>query len=678
MKRKCLAIVLVICITVSLETTYLAAEETTGGTYYADILNELGLFEGGNSGYELDRRPTRVEGLVMLIRLLGKEKETLTNKTASIFTDVPDWAKSYVNFANEQGLTKGISNDKFGTDNILSLKDYSTFVLRALGYNDKEGDFTWDNSVDKAMATGILKVDDNFEKGIFTRGDVVKLSFNALKADLKDGSKSLANLLIEKGVLDSSASEKLLMRYKPEEFGAAGNGTVDDSKVLINMLNSAEDGDIIDLNGLTYNLGGQTINLPKSVKFIGPGKLINGKFNFSHLNGFNFDTITTENFCISIVKSSDISITNSSFTKVKEDVDGFISVKATCYNVDISNNSFEDIEYKTSATTFGSGIKITAIETEMRNFKITDNKFEHIHGPAAVWLGGTNSTLKDITISSNIINNTESFGIELYQFNGRLWVTSINIHDNTISNVGAIREYNYGNGSTGIYNNLEEGTELNAYDNDIRHVLEVGIEGYYTQVRDNYIEDSGADQLYHPIKDSSGIYTTGPKVTGNTIVNPGYYGGIHKFSSGFISDRDIENNTIKNVFNYWEAGKSYNASDLVVAGGCWYRCIQAGVSGTQAPSGKEAGIKDGSVIWDYKKPFAQTGITLHAVTGVDHIYIKNNTIIDFPNCIFLSDLNNNIAISGNTHTVNGLTKGEEIKFLAGYGNRSGDTISIQE
>ena len=46
-------------------------------TAHADTLNALGLFKGTGSGYDLDKTPDRTQGLVMLIRLLGKEAEAL-------------------------------------------------------------------------------------------------------------------------------------------------------------------------------------------------------------------------------------------------------------------------------------------------------------------------------------------------------------------------------------------------------------------------------------------------------------------------------------------------------------------------------------------------------------------------------------------------------------------------
>ncbi|NLD87238.1 MAG: hypothetical protein GX633_03155, partial [Clostridiales bacterium] len=65
-------------------------------TKYADALKAMGLFRGTNSGYELDRAATRVEAIVMLIRILGEENNALSFKGTHPFTDVPSWANCYV------------------------------------------------------------------------------------------------------------------------------------------------------------------------------------------------------------------------------------------------------------------------------------------------------------------------------------------------------------------------------------------------------------------------------------------------------------------------------------------------------------------------------------------------------------------------------------------------------
>ena len=84
-------------------------------TGLADDLKTLGLFKGvSDTEYDLERAPSRIEALVMLIRLLGKESEATEKKQYCPFADVPEWANNYVGWAWRQGLTAGRSKVEFG------------------------------------------------------------------------------------------------------------------------------------------------------------------------------------------------------------------------------------------------------------------------------------------------------------------------------------------------------------------------------------------------------------------------------------------------------------------------------------------------------------------------------------------------------------------------------------
>lgn len=168
----------------------------------ASDLKELNLFKGvSETDFDLDRAPTRIEALVMLIRVLGQENVALSGTWSHPFTDVPAWADKYVGYAYSNGLTKGVSSNKFGSGNASSAM-YFTFVLRALGYSDTNGeDFTWDNPFDFANGAGLDIVNVDIDN--FMRSDVVTVSYAALSATLKDSSTTLASKLINAGVFSS-------------------------------------------------------------------------------------------------------------------------------------------------------------------------------------------------------------------------------------------------------------------------------------------------------------------------------------------------------------------------------------------------------------------------------------------------------------------------------------------
>ena len=212
----------------------------------AEDLKNLHLFYGiSEADFDLDRAPTRVEALVMLIRLLGKEDEALTSAYTHPFTDVPMWADKYIAYAYGKGLTKGVSANKFGTDNATSAM-YFTFVLRALGYSDTNGaDFTWDNPYELAMKTEISPI--SIDTKNFMRSDVVMISYAALSAILKNDTITLADKLISEGVFTieefSYSYDKLKITSPEETFKY--NQTLRDFIVLFGQCESYEE------NGVT-------------------------------------------------------------------------------------------------------------------------------------------------------------------------------------------------------------------------------------------------------------------------------------------------------------------------------------------------------------------------------------------------------------------------------------------
>lgn len=197
--KKALAQILCLALVLAMPMGAGAANETVEHAY---ALNDLGLFQGTDSGFELDKRPTRVEGMTMFVRLLGGEKEAKENNYAHPFTDVPKWGDPYVGYAWEKGLTKGTGKGLFGSTAYITLEEYVTFVLRALGYDDSQGDFTWKTSVDKAVEIGLLTRNQaaQFLGEATSRGTMVDVSYAALTQTFKGEERTLAEKLVDEGV----------------------------------------------------------------------------------------------------------------------------------------------------------------------------------------------------------------------------------------------------------------------------------------------------------------------------------------------------------------------------------------------------------------------------------------------------------------------------------------------
>jgi hypothetical protein len=111
-------------------------------TTYANELYKLGLFigvgndEDDNPVFELDESLNRIDALVLIIRLLGREEAALSFDGINPFTDTPDWASKYLAYAYDQGITLGVSATQFAPDLNVTLQEFTTFILRVLGYHE--------------------------------------------------------------------------------------------------------------------------------------------------------------------------------------------------------------------------------------------------------------------------------------------------------------------------------------------------------------------------------------------------------------------------------------------------------------------------------------------------------------------------------------------------------------
>jgi Trypsin-like serine proteases, typically periplasmic, contain C-terminal PDZ domain len=239
MKKLILMLSLVLIISL-LPAQSLAA---TSSTYedYAQSLSKLGVFVGTGSGFELDRTPTRIEGLVMLIRLLGAENNALSlQKNPIPFTDVPKWAAGYVAYAYENGLTNGISSTKFGSTNQLDAKSYVTFLLRSLGYNDQGGDFSYNNALLFSKNIGLINdyTYSTLSNNTFLRAHIAKTSYDALKFPYRGGDTLLIDKLMASNKIDRSIGEafKSLSLSQPVEMRNAAVINVDQNLESVVML----------------------------------------------------------------------------------------------------------------------------------------------------------------------------------------------------------------------------------------------------------------------------------------------------------------------------------------------------------------------------------------------------------------------------------------------------------
>lgn len=210
MKKKILALLLTCVLAAGLLAVPASGSgSSAGSTAHADKLASLHLFQGAANGYNLDSAPTRLQGLIMLIRLLGLEEEALASTAPNPFTDVAGTGDRYAAYAYANGLTTGTGAATFTPSRILSAGNYTTFLLRALGYNDSQGDFTASQSLAFAASTGMMTQDaaSKLAAAAMNRGDLVDLSYAALTCKMKSGGQTLAEKLRDDGVFTQAEGE---------------------------------------------------------------------------------------------------------------------------------------------------------------------------------------------------------------------------------------------------------------------------------------------------------------------------------------------------------------------------------------------------------------------------------------------------------------------------------------
>ena len=178
----------------------------------AQMLYDLGLFKGTDKGFALEKSMTRAEASVMLTRLLGAEKTALAGNWKHPFTDVPQWADKYVGWLYQNGLTKGVSATKYGSQRNVTCDQYCIFLTRACC------------DYDSYVGTGFVDNDEvrqTDEEG-FIRGDAVSLSARLLSMNYaKNGDesgRSVAKKLIDDGVFTGEQLKNAAWDVLPRDY----------------------------------------------------------------------------------------------------------------------------------------------------------------------------------------------------------------------------------------------------------------------------------------------------------------------------------------------------------------------------------------------------------------------------------------------------------------------------
>lgn len=181
----------------------------------AQALKTMHLFKGSFTGYgqgfDLEMAPTRIQALIMFIRVLGEEEAALAYTGTTPFADIAKGSQSekYVGYALSRGYTNGYTPTVFKPNQAVTANQYTEFMLRALGYSSAANtDLT--GTMANAVRNGVLYESEvtRLQSNTFLRADLVYVSYFALDALMADTGRTLRDTLMDKGVFTSAETDQ--------------------------------------------------------------------------------------------------------------------------------------------------------------------------------------------------------------------------------------------------------------------------------------------------------------------------------------------------------------------------------------------------------------------------------------------------------------------------------------
>lgn len=183
------------------------SSDATDYNAIAAALRTLHLFRGSYTGYgegfDLEVAPTRLQAIIMFIRVLGEEEEALAYTGPCPFTDVTagTQGEKYVGYAYAKGYTNGYSPTTFRPGQAVTARQYMEFLLRALGYSSSSNN-NLSGTMDNALANGVITPGElaELQSGTFLRADLAYVSYYALDAVMAGSRETLGDRLLDKGI----------------------------------------------------------------------------------------------------------------------------------------------------------------------------------------------------------------------------------------------------------------------------------------------------------------------------------------------------------------------------------------------------------------------------------------------------------------------------------------------
>lgn len=190
-------------------------EDAAERLYYLGLMSGVGTLNG-RINFALDRPLTKLECLVMAIRLTGIETDVLENRYEHPFTDVPEWGDAYVGYFWENGLLSPGEDLCFLPDTEVSAAVFMKYMLNALGYSSDGSNYSLAETALIGQRIGICT---DFTSAI-TRGDAALMMYRTLDTTVNGSDQLLSYTLVEDGILNYQDVQFLLWNENHDEVDA--------------------------------------------------------------------------------------------------------------------------------------------------------------------------------------------------------------------------------------------------------------------------------------------------------------------------------------------------------------------------------------------------------------------------------------------------------------------------
>ena len=223
---KVISMFLSIVLLLSVTTTILAQEENQftykignsdieipSAINQANTLNKIGLFQGTENGYELEKPVTRAEAITMVLRMIGEEKLVSLSDGYREFSDVEasHWAFANIGYAAYKGYINGTSETTFEPERGVTGQEFVKMLLSAMGYQGITIEDAYEAGIKFALlVNNYTKLAVSTDSYQLIRNDVVNICYSSLLVKTPDG-RFLKDILIEKDIVSEQELNRLIL-----------------------------------------------------------------------------------------------------------------------------------------------------------------------------------------------------------------------------------------------------------------------------------------------------------------------------------------------------------------------------------------------------------------------------------------------------------------------------------